>query len=165
MTPCMSHIYNSSSPSVLTDSTARKHLKKISLALSLSLTLTFYVFRKAGTIWAFNHSLQDIMLYSPWSSRVVRRYINSCGIFCCLYCISFPTTLLVRLFGGCHLHSTISTILTLSPSLCLLSSFLTYILPFDLQGSHPFKISKFSPVFATYWFFLRRAVFSLLIIF
>ena len=58
-------ISNSSSLTVLTDSMARKHLKRISLDLNIFPLLTFHMFRKAGTTWAFNHgvSLQDIMLH------------------------------------------------------------------------------------------------------
>ena len=64
---------------VLTDSMARKHLNKISLALHIVPTLTFHMLRKAGTIWAFNHGvpLQDIMLHGTWSSRAVWKYVVS----------------------------------------------------------------------------------------
>ena len=64
---------------VLTDSMARKHLNKISLALHIVPTLTFHMFRKAGTTWAFNHGvpLQDIMLHGTWSSRAVWKYVVS----------------------------------------------------------------------------------------
>ena len=49
----------------LTDSVARKHLKLVS-----QLLLTFHLFRKSGTTWAFQHgvSLQHIMLHGTWTA-------------------------------------------------------------------------------------------------
>ena len=41
----------------LTDSVARKHLKKASLALDISPALTFHAFRRAGASWAFAHGV------------------------------------------------------------------------------------------------------------
>ena len=63
----------------LTDSKARKHLKKLSLLLQITPTLTFHMFRKGGTTWAFNHgvSIENIMQHGTWSSQAVWRYIKS----------------------------------------------------------------------------------------
>ena len=62
-----------------TDSIARKHLKQVSSILSISPTLTFHMFRKSATTWAFNKGvpLQDIMQHGTWSSSAVWRYIHS----------------------------------------------------------------------------------------
>ena len=61
----------------LTDSTARKYLKHISSILAISPTLTFHMFRKSATTWAFDKGvpLQDIMQHGTWSSSAVWRYI------------------------------------------------------------------------------------------
>ena len=40
-----------------TDSVARKHLKNISIALSLNKSLTLHDFRRAGASWAFQHGV------------------------------------------------------------------------------------------------------------
>ena len=63
----------------LTDSIARKHLKQVSSFLSISPTLTFHMFRKSATTWAFDKGvpLQDIMQHGTWSSSAVWRYIHS----------------------------------------------------------------------------------------
>ena len=63
----------------LTDSMARKHLKKISGLLNISPALTFHAFRRSGTTWAFNKgvSMQQIMKHGTWSSDSVWRYIQS----------------------------------------------------------------------------------------
>ena len=63
----------------LTDSKARKHLKNLSLLLQITPTLTFHMFRKGGTTWAFNHgvSIENIMQHGTWSSQAVWRYIKS----------------------------------------------------------------------------------------
>ena len=47
----------------LTDSIARKHLKKVSYLLNVQPTFTFHDFRRAGTSWGFHHvvSLEHIM--------------------------------------------------------------------------------------------------------
>ena len=52
----------------LTDSVARKHLKKASLALNISPALTFHAFRRAGASWAFSHGvpLEHIMRHGTW---------------------------------------------------------------------------------------------------
>ena len=46
----------------LTDSAARKHLKKVSTLLQLPSPLTFHLFHRSGTTWAFQHGvpIQDI---------------------------------------------------------------------------------------------------------
>ena len=52
----------------LTDSMARKHLKQVSLALSLCKPLTFHDFRRAGASWAFQHGVPNVfgdMCISP----------------------------------------------------------------------------------------------------
>ena len=53
----------------LTDSKARKHLKDESLLLQITQTLTFHMFRKGGTTWAFNHGvpIENIMQHGTWS--------------------------------------------------------------------------------------------------
>ena len=63
----------------LTDSMARKHLKKVCSALNIQPPLTFHSFRRAGTTWAFNRgvSVQDLMLHGTWSSDAIWRYIKS----------------------------------------------------------------------------------------
>ena len=63
----------------LTDSVARKHLKLVSQLLQLPSTLTFHLFRKSGTTWAFQHgvSLQHIMLHGTWTSDCVWRYVST----------------------------------------------------------------------------------------
>ena len=63
----------------LTDSMARKHLKLVSSLLSISPSLTFHMFWKSATTWAFDKgvSLQDIMLHGTWSSSAVWKYIHS----------------------------------------------------------------------------------------
>ena len=62
----------------LTDSMARKHLKLVATRLNFP-HLTFHMFRKGGTTWAFQHgvSLQDIMSHGTWSSQAIWRYIKS----------------------------------------------------------------------------------------
>ena len=76
----------------LSDSTARKHLKKISFLLGVSLPLTLYSFRRSGTTWAFANGvpLQEIMQHGTWSFDAVWRYINSLCFCSFLY---LPTTL------------------------------------------------------------------------
>ena len=63
----------------LTDSVARKHLKQVYSFLSISPTLTFYMFRKSATTWAFDKGvpLQDIIQHGTWSSSAVWRHIHS----------------------------------------------------------------------------------------
>ena len=41
----------------LTDSAARKHLKKVSTLLQLTSPLTFHLFCRSGTTWAFQHGV------------------------------------------------------------------------------------------------------------
>ena len=63
----------------LTDSYARKHLKKVSKSLELSKSMTFHAFRRGGATWAFRHGvpIQDIQAQGTWSSSCVWRYINT----------------------------------------------------------------------------------------
>ena len=62
----------------LTDSYARKHLKKVSTLLQLPKPITFHDFRRGGASWAFRHGvpIQDIQAQGTWSSSCVWRYIN-----------------------------------------------------------------------------------------
>ena len=62
----------------LTDSVARKHLKALAALLKFP-HLTFHMFRKGGTTWAFQHgvSLQDIMAHGTWSSQAIWKYIKT----------------------------------------------------------------------------------------
>ena len=61
----------------LSDSTARKHLKKIFFLLGVSPPLIFHAFRCLGASWAFANGvpLQEIMHHSTRSSDTVWRYI------------------------------------------------------------------------------------------
>ena len=63
----------------LTDSVARKHLKKVCLLLDIKPSLTFHSFRRSGTTWAFHKGvpLEHIMSHGLWSSEAVWRYIQS----------------------------------------------------------------------------------------
>ena len=63
----------------LTDSAARKHLKKVSTVLQLPTPLTFHLFRRSGTTWAFQHGvpMQDIMSHGTWTSDCVWRYVST----------------------------------------------------------------------------------------
>ena len=63
----------------LSDSTARKHLKKVSSLLATTTPLTFHAFRRAGTTWAFQKGvpLEQIMKHGTWSSDAVWRYVQS----------------------------------------------------------------------------------------
>ena len=63
----------------LTDSVARKHLKKASLALNISPTLTFHAFRRTGASWAFSHGvpLEHIMRHGTWRSDSIWAYLSS----------------------------------------------------------------------------------------
>ena len=63
----------------LTDSVARKHLKKVATVLKVPSPLTFHLFRKSGTTWAFQHGvpLQQIMLHGTWTSDCVWRYVST----------------------------------------------------------------------------------------
>ena len=72
-------IPRSSSPVPLTDSMARKHLKKISIILGLHSPLTFHAFRRAGAMWAFQNGvpLEHIMKHGTWKSDAVWTYLSS----------------------------------------------------------------------------------------
>ena len=63
----------------LTDSMARKHLKKVSHFLNIQPSLTFHDFRRAGTSWGFNHgvSLEYLMQHGTWKSTAVWKYISA----------------------------------------------------------------------------------------
>ena len=63
----------------LTDSVARKHLKQVSTMLQIHPPLTFHMFRKSATTWAFQRGvpMQDIMHHGTLSSAAVWRYIHS----------------------------------------------------------------------------------------
>ena len=63
---------------VLTDSVARKHLKRVSSILDLPRSLTFHNFRRGGATWAFLKGvpIQQIQAQGTWSSSCVLRYIN-----------------------------------------------------------------------------------------
>ena len=63
----------------LTDSVARKHLKKISTALNISPPLTFHAFRRAGASWAFKQGvpLEHIMKHGTWRSDAIWSYLSS----------------------------------------------------------------------------------------
>ena len=63
----------------LTDSVARKHLKKVQKVLKIPSPLTFHLFRKSGTTWAFQHGvpLQQIMLHGTWTSDCIWRYVST----------------------------------------------------------------------------------------
>ena len=63
----------------LTDSVARKHLKQVSTLLKIDPPLTFHLFRRSATTWAFHNGvpMQHIMHQGTWSSNAVWRYIQS----------------------------------------------------------------------------------------
>ena len=63
----------------LTDSVARKHLKKISINLAISPPLTFHAFRRAGAMWSFQQGvpLEHIMKHGTWKSDAVWAYLSS----------------------------------------------------------------------------------------
>ena len=63
----------------LIDSVARKHPKKVAQVLKVPSPLTFHIFRKSGTTWAFQHGvpLQQIMLHGTWTSDCVWRYVST----------------------------------------------------------------------------------------
>ena len=63
----------------LTDSIARKHLKKASHALNISPSLTFHAFRRAGASWAFSQGapLEHIMRHGTWKSDAIWTYLSS----------------------------------------------------------------------------------------
>ena len=63
----------------LTDSIARKHLKKVSNFLNVQPTFTFHDFRRAGTSWGFTHGvpLKHLMQHGTWKSNAVWKYISA----------------------------------------------------------------------------------------
>ena len=72
-------IYNRGSLVVLTDSMARKHLKKISNILDIQPPLTFHVFRRSASAWAFQHGvpLEHIQAHGTWKSDAAWSYIQA----------------------------------------------------------------------------------------
>ena len=58
---------------------ARKDFKDISNMLGVQSLLTFHMFQKGGTTWAFKHGvpIQHIMQHVTWASNAVWQYINS----------------------------------------------------------------------------------------
>ena len=72
-------VYRHGQLTPLTDSVARKHLKQVSATLHIQPPLTFHMFRKSATTWAFHKGvpMQDIMHHGTWSSDAVWRYIHS----------------------------------------------------------------------------------------
>ena len=63
----------------LTDSIARKHLKKACAALQIYPSLTFHAFRRAGASWAFSQGvpLEHIMKHGTWKSDAIWTYLSS----------------------------------------------------------------------------------------
>ena len=63
----------------LTDSGPWEHLKDISKILGIKPMLTFHMFPKGGTTWAFQHGvpIQHIMQHGTWSSNAIRWSISS----------------------------------------------------------------------------------------
>ena len=72
-------IYSKQHLAVLTDSLARKHLKKISQILHLDPHLTFHTFRRAASTWAFQHGvpLEHIKAHGTWKSDAVWTYLQA----------------------------------------------------------------------------------------
>ena len=62
----------------LTDSVARKHLKKIAILVQAP-KLTFHDFRRSGTTWAYEHGvpIEAIKAHGTWRSDTVYKYIAS----------------------------------------------------------------------------------------
>ena len=50
----------------LTDSLARKHMKQVSVVLQIQPPLTFHLFRKSATIWAFHNGIPNAANYATW---------------------------------------------------------------------------------------------------
>ena len=63
----------------ITDSVARKHLKKTSSALNIFPSMTFHAFRQADVSWAFSHRvpLEHIIRHGTWCSDVIWTYLSS----------------------------------------------------------------------------------------
>ena len=70
--------YKQGSWFTLTDSMARKHLKRVCSLLGFPKHYTFHDFRRGGATWAFRHGvpLQDIQAQATCSSQCVWRYIQ-----------------------------------------------------------------------------------------
>ena len=73
----------------LTDSVARKHLKKISNVLHVTTSLIFHDFRRVGARWAFQQGvpLDHIMKHGTWKLDAVWSSLSSSTS------ISFPVSL------------------------------------------------------------------------
>ena len=72
-------IFKANKWSPLTDSTVRKHLKRVLLLLQLQHhNFTFHNFRRSGATWAFEHGvpIEVIKQQGTWSSDCVWRYIQ-----------------------------------------------------------------------------------------
>ena len=71
-------IIKKGSPVILTDSVARKHLKKVSQLLHIQPPLTFHAFRRADSTWAFQDGvpLEHIQAHGTWQSNVVWSYLR-----------------------------------------------------------------------------------------
>ena len=62
----------------LTDSMARKHLKRVCTLLGPTKHYTFHDFHRGGATWVFRHGvpIQDIQAQGTWSSQCVWRNIQ-----------------------------------------------------------------------------------------
>ena len=107
----------------LTDSMARKHLKKVSNFLHVQPSFTFHDFRRAGTSWGFNHGvpMEHLMQHGTWKSNAVWKYISVDAVAPSVVSNTF------RL----HLHQYLSSPLFPVPLWCL---GLCLQLHFDLRG-------------------------------
>ena len=72
-------ILKKGSPVVLTNSIARKHLKKVSGLLDIQPPLTFHAFRRAACTWADQHGvpLEHIQAHGTWQSNAVWSYLRA----------------------------------------------------------------------------------------
>ena len=84
-------------PMVLTDSVARKHLKKVSQLLHIQPPLTFHAFRRAASSWVFQHGvpLEHIQAHGTWKSNAVWSYLRA---------LPFSTSPVAQTFRQ-HLHA------------------------------------------------------------
>ena len=69
-------IYNKQRLIILTDSMARKHLKRISQTLQLNPHLIFHSFRRAASTWAFQYGVH-IKAHGTWKSDAVWTYLKA----------------------------------------------------------------------------------------
>ena len=72
-------ILKKGSPVLLTDSIARKHLKKVSSLLNIQPQLTLNAFRRAACTWSFQHGvpLEHIQADGTWRSDAVWSYLRA----------------------------------------------------------------------------------------